>query len=107
MMASVTLALAGCNVGVHSVASGSADEASVCFVATEAYNISVDIDGNHYDLKTVKQKSYKAHRNIKARANEQIYITPGRHLVKVFREGQEIYSKEIFVSATETKVIEL
>lgn len=107
IVASATLAFAGCNVGVHSVASGNADECSVCFVSTEAYDIAVDIDGTHYDLKTVKQKSYKARRDLKARANEQIVIDPGRHRVKVFREGKEIYSREIFVSATETKVIEL
>ncbi len=107
LMASAMLALTGCNVGVHSVTSGSADECAVCFVSTDSYDISVDIDGTVYELKTVKQKSYKAHRDIKARANEQIIITPGRHKVKVMRDGKEVYSKEIFVSATETKVIEI
>lgn len=106
-MASMVLALTGCKVGVQSVASGNADECAVCFVSDKAYSITVDIDGAQYDLKTVKQSNYKARRDIKARANEQIVVAPGRHKVKVMRDGQEVYSKEIFVSASETKIITL
>ena len=82
----VALVLSSCGVGVHSVASGMADKCSVCFVATESYEITVNIDET---------------------AESQITVAPGRHKVKVSKNGQEIYTKEIFVSASEVKVIEL
>ena len=102
-----TLALHSCGVGVYTVNSGMADEASVCFVDTKNYKINVNIDGKSYDTKTIKQKPYKARRNIKKTAKRQIAIAPGRHKVRVTRDGQEVYMKEIYVSANEVKVIEL
>ena len=52
-------------------------------------------------------KTYKAKRNIKKTANNQITLPPGRHNVVVTKEGVEVYNQEIFVSATDIKVIEL
>lgn len=108
IMASTMLALAGCTTGVHSVASGNADECFVCFVSTEKpYDIAVTIDGTLFNLRTIEQQRFSARRDVRARSNELIVLAPGRHKVSVTRDGKEVYTKEIFVSATETKVIEL
>ena len=41
----VALLFASCGVGSYSVSSGQADEGYVTFVASSAYDITVDIDG--------------------------------------------------------------
>lgn len=107
IVAAISITLYGCGVGVYSVNSGMADESAVCFVAAKRYDINVNIDGVSYDTKTIKQKPHKARRDIKRTANRQLKVTPGRHSVKVTKDGHSIYSKEIYVSANEIKIIEL
>lgn len=107
IFAAVTLTFSSCGIGTYSVVSGNADEAALCFVASEKYDITVNIDGTTYEVQTIKQKQYKDKRNIKKTVNEQISITPGRHSVKVMKDGVEVYQHEIFVSNTDVKVIEL
>ena len=46
-------------------------------------------------------------RNIKQVVKQQITLTPGRHNVIVTKDGVEIYNHEIFISASDVKVIEL
>lgn len=104
LFAVITLSLTSCGVGNYSVVSGNADKASVCFVSTEKFDITVDIDGTTYEVKTIKDKQYKSRRNIKKTA---ITLSPGRHKVIINKDGVEIYNQEIFVSNTEVKVIEL
>ena len=106
-VAAIVLTLASCNVGVHSVSSGKADEAALLFMAPERYDIAVIVDGTTYALETVKKKAYRAARDIKRSATQQVVVSPGRHSVQVTRDGKEVYTKEIFVSAAEQKVIEL
>lgn len=106
-VALVTMSLCSCGVGSYSVVSGNADEAALCFTADKKCEIVVNVDGTMYDLETIKYKTYKAKRNIKKTANNQITLTPGRHNVVVTKEGVEVYNQEIFVSATDIKVIEL
>lgn len=105
LIIAASLSLTGC--GVYSVSSGMADEAAVCFVSAQKYDISVTIDGQNYSTTTVKDKAHKARRNIKKTAQNQIKVSPGRHRIVVSRDGRELYNKEIFVSATEIKIIEL
>lgn len=107
LFAAITLSLTSCGVGNYSVVSGNADKASVCFVSTEKFDITVDIDGTTYEVKTIKDKQYKSRRNIKKTAQEGITLSPGRHKVIINKDGVEIYNQEIFVSNTEVKVIEL
>ena len=107
LFAAITLSLTNCGVGNYSVVSGNADKASVCFVSTEKFDITVDIDGTTYEVKTIKDKQYKSRRNIKKTAQQEITLTPGRHKVIVKRDGAEIYNHEIFISNSEVKVIEL
>ncbi|MBR5603996.1 MAG: hypothetical protein IKY27_09800 [Bacteroidales bacterium] len=107
LFAAITMTLTSCGVGSYSVVSGNADEAAVCFIASEKYDITVDIDGNTYELETIKEKQYKNRRHIKKTAQQEISVSPGRHQISVKRNGTEIYNHEIFISNTEIKVIEL
>lgn len=107
LFAVITLSLTSCGVGNYSVVSGNADKASVCFTSTEKFDITVNIDGTTYDVKTIKDKKYKSGRNIKKTAQQEITLSPGRHKVIITKDGVEIYNQEIFVSNTEVKVIEL
>ena len=108
IIAIAAIALTGCkSQGVYSVNSGKADVGAVCFAASSSYDILVDIDGTQYNTSTVKKIAHKSRRDIQNTAKTQIMLAPGRHHVKVIREGKVVYQKEIFLSATETKIIEL
>ena len=107
LFAVVTMSLTSCGTGTYSVASGNADEASVCFISSEKFDITVNIDGNTYERQTIKEKKYKNRRNIKKTVQEEITLSPGRHKISVTRNGEVIYNHEIFISNTEVKVIEL
>lgn len=107
MFTAITMSLTSCGVGTYSVTSGNADEAAVCFIASEKFDITVNIDGNTYERQTIKEKQYKDRRNIKKTVQEEITLSPGRHKISVTRNGEVIYNHEIFISNTEVKVIEL
>ena len=99
---------AGCGVGTYSVSSGKDDSAEISFVDNEAYNLTVKLDqGDYYDITTIKEKAYKSGRNIKKTATNIIKTSTGKHFIEVFANGQCVYSKWIFVSAGEHKIIEL
>lgn len=107
LCAAAVLSLNSCGVGVYTVNGGLGDEGAVCFFASDKYDINVVIDGKSYATQTVKQQKFKSRRDIKKTAKRQITVAPGRHTVKVSKEGQEVYAKEIFISANEVKTIEL
>lgn len=102
-----TLFFVSCSVGSQSVSSGMADEGYVWFVSSSEKNITVDIDGTTYQTKTVKEKEWQKRRDIKATTKGMITVTPGQHDVKVLENGEEVYSKKLFISATETKMVKL
>ena len=98
----------GCGVGTYSLSSGKADVAELSFIDATEYAIVVDIDEtNKYEISTIKEKAYKSGRDIKNTALNTLKLTPGKHLVKVSVAGKSVYSKQIFVSAGEHKIIEL
>lgn len=101
------LLVAGCGVGSHTVVSGRADEAAVIFFADRAQAIDVTIDKATYRVNTVKDSDFKSKRNIKKTAENMIVVKPGQHEVKVRLKGQTILTQKIFVSAGDTKVINL
>ena len=101
------LLVAGCGTGSHSVASGKADLAGVVFFADQSYQIDVKIDGKAYKVNTVKDEDFKKKRNIKKTAQNIIDVKPGQHEVVVRRKGSTILTQKIFVSAGDTKVINL
>ncbi len=107
LCAAAIITLNSCGVGVYTVNGGLSDESAVCFVASDEYDINVIIDGKSYVTKTVKHKKFKSRRDIKKTAQRQIAITPGRHSVKVTKDGQEVYAKDIFISTNEIKTIDL
>ncbi len=99
--------LSSCGVGSYTISSGKADVAGICFISAEKHDINVEIDGKKHDMETVKNKKYHKSRNIKKTAHNTLQVSPGKHSVKVWYNGNEIYSKLIFVSSSETKIIEL
>lgn len=99
--------LTSCGVGSYTVSSGKADKAGICFVAPKKYDIRVEVDGKTYDIQTIKHKTYHRNRNIRKTALMTISVSPGKHTVKAWSDNGEIYSRTIFVSTDETKIIEL
>ena len=101
------LLLTGCGVGSHTVVSGRPDEAAVVFFSNRSYSVDVKIDHNTYRVNTVKNSDFKKKRNIKKTAENMITLKPGSHDVTVRRKGRKVLSQKIFVSAGDTKVINL
>ncbi|MCQ2174201.1 MAG: hypothetical protein MJY61_03595 [Bacteroidales bacterium] len=99
--------LSSCGVGSYSVSSGKSDDAFISFTSTEKQPVIVVVDGTEYNVETVKEKAYRTERNIKKTALNTIKIAPGRHQVKVLVSGNEVYSKSLFISATEHRIVEL
>ena len=104
---SAALLLTGCGVGSHTVVSGRADEAGVVFFADRELPVEVTIDNMTYRVNTVTDSSFKSKRNIKKTASNTITVKPGQHSVMVRYRGQTILTQKIFVSAGDTKVINL
>jgi len=107
ILLAATLLLAGCGTGSHTVVSGRADDAGVVFMDDQSYKIDVSIDGRSYKVNTVKDVDFKKMRDIKKTAQNMIVIKPGNHEIKVRRNGRVILTQKIFVSAGDTKVINL
>ena len=103
----LTIFMASCGVGSYTVTTGLADEASISFVTDKVQNIIVAIDGQQYNVQTVKLKDYRKDRSIKRTVENTIGVTPGTHEVKVTLDGKEIYTHKVFVSTGESKIIEL
>ena len=102
-----TMILTGCGVGAYSVQSGVEDAAFISFTDDVKQDIVVSVGNDTYNVKTVKQKAYKAGRNIKQTAINTIKLKPGQHSISVALGGDVIYSHKVFLSAGETKIIEL
>ena len=107
VFAAILTMLASCGVGTYSVQSGVADTAFISFTDDEKQEIVVVVDNNTYNIETVKQKAYKSGRDIKQTALNTIKLTPGQHTISVTLNGNEVYSHKVFLSAGETKIIEL
>jgi hypothetical protein len=95
------LLLAGCT-GVKTLSSGLENEAFLTFVGTPSKyteGVSVNVD----DKTTFNASVVKDHAD---RPKGEAYaISTGKHTVTVSHNGIVIYSKQIFVSAQETKKI--
>ena len=107
VFAAFIIMLTSCGVGTYSVQSGVEDAAFISFADDEKQEIVVKVDNNTYNIETVKQKAYKSGRDIKQTALNTIKLTPGQHTISVTLNGEEIYSHKVFLSAGETKIIEL
>ncbi len=100
----IVLLFAGCKAHYPvSQQSGKEDMAYLLFVSesNKSYKINVLLDRSlSFDAKTVRAKD--ADRNGTAYA-----VGTGRHKIKVLKDGNVIYEKEIFISTQETKKITL
>lgn len=108
-LAAAVMFVTGCGVGSYSTSTGKADEAYLSFTSVgKAYDINVIVDGTTYALQSVKTKPYRSSdMNIKQTSLNTIILKPGTHDVKVIREGSEVYSKKLFISAQEHKIVDL
>jgi hypothetical protein len=107
IIAAFAMFLTGCGVGTYSVQSGVADAAFISFTDDVKQEIVVSVDNKTYNIETVRQKAYKSGRDIKRTALNTIKLTPGQHVISVTLDGKEIYSHKVFLSAGETKIVEL
>jgi len=107
VIALMTLFLSSCGVGTYSYSSGLEDKCGLSFVAEKETPLTVTVDNQNYEINAVKLKKFKTNRNIKKTTQNTIALEPGKHDVKVVMNGNEVFSKTIFVSGNETKIIEL
>lgn len=102
------MALTGCGVGSYSVSSGKADEGYISFTSIAKQDITVSVDGTEYHIQSVKTKPYRSSdRDIKRTSLNTLTVTPGTHDVKVLSGDKEIYSKKLFISSQEHKIVAL
>lgn len=102
-----SLLLTGCGVGSYSVSSGKADEGAISFTSVRVSDIAVTVDGTSYEMRSVKDSAFKPDRKIKQTAKNTIKVSPGAHDVKVEMNGKAVFSKKLFISASEHKIVEL
>ncbi len=105
------LIFTSCGVGNYSNSGGRADECQISFTySTDAKTMPITVtldDGSVYNIEAVNKVKFKNKKDIKKTAANTIKLTPGTHEVKVTSNGQEIYSKKLFLSTGENRVIEL
>ena len=86
--------------------SGKDDMAYLVFVGSkDTYGngsrlVQVDVDGTKFDAKVVKPKTAN-------RKGTQYGVTPGTRNVVVTLDGKTVYSKQLFLSNQETRIINL
>lgn len=102
-----TVFFASCGVGTYSHSSGVDDKAGIVVVATSQQTVEVYVDGAMHQVQTVKESDFKSNRNIKKRSQNTITVAPGQHTVEIVVKGQKVYSKKMYVSNSETKVVNL
>lgn len=103
----IAISFIRCGVGLYSHSSGRADQGEISFTATDKYKLEVSVDNKTYMVQSVKQKDWKKNRNIKKTALNTINVSTGQHSIVISRNGNVIFTKKIFVSAGEHKIIEL
>lgn len=101
------LMMTSCGVGSYTISSGKADEGALSFTSNKTADIIVTVDDAVYKIKSVKEVAFKKDRKIKKTARNTIKVAPGTHEVKVVCGEEIIFSKKVFISASEHKVVEL
>ena len=76
--------------------------ATVCLLTygNGSKTVQVDVDGTKFDAKVVKPKTAN-------RKGTQYGVATGQRSITVTFNGQTIYSKQLFLSSQETKIINL
>lgn len=102
------LMLTACGVGSYSVAGGMSDDASISVTSSQKnVMVTVIVDGTPKNVQAVFQQDFKTNRNIKKTAQNTISIPKGNHDIKVYQNGQEVYSKSVLLGAGEHRIINL
>jgi len=103
----ITCLLEGCKTSFPvAQQTGKEDMAYLVFVGSrQTYGngsklVQVDVDGTKFDAKVVKPKTAN-------RKGTQYGVATGNRHVTVTFNGETIYSKQLFLSSQETKVINL
>lgn len=96
---------AGCGVGVYSISSGKADEACLSFTDSQGAPLTVRVDGDDYRLYAVKESSWRRDRDIKATAENTLFLAPGTHKIEAYSGSVRVFSKTVFISAGEHKIV--
>lgn len=103
-LALVAAMCCGCAHQPVAQATGLEDRAYLLLVSPDEYagkEVTVVLDGkNSFPVRVVKEKNSK-------RKGTRYGIATGRRNIKVQFEGKTIYSKDLFVSTQETKIIQL
>ena len=101
------LLLVGCKANYPvAMQTGQEDMAYLVFVGSkDTYGngsrlVQVDVDGTKFDAKVVKPKTAN-------RKGTQYGVTPGTRNVVVTLDGKTVYSKQLFLSNQETRIINL
>ena len=69
--------------------------------------IQVTVDGQSYELTTVKTKVWEVDRNIKKTEQNTIFLQPGHHDVRVVRDGHVVFNSPVMLGIKEHRVIDL
>lgn len=101
------LFFASCGVGTYSYSSGVAEKASIVILTDTQKSAKVYVDGTKYKVQTVKESNFTSKRDMKKSSENTIAVEPGQHTVEVVIRGEKVYSKKVYVSNSETKVIKL
>jgi|GEM_PF-3890563 len=99
--------LVGCGTA-KPVASIGKDQAALSFTSASPYAITIELDGNTYNMVTVERRLYAKKGNITKSYENTIIMAPGKHSLKVMDpSGAVIYDKTLYLSEEEHKVIGL
>ena len=69
--------------------------------------IEVTVDGQTYELTTVKTKVWQVDRNIKKTPQNTVFLQPGHHEVRVVRDGRVVFNSPVMLGIKEHRVIDL
>lgn len=105
------LLLNGC-AGVKSTVGGLENESFLSFYSSNSAINHVDVNlqqnGSNTTFSAKVNKMRRNSTDFQKRPNGQVYsITPGSHEIRVTHNEKIIYSKKIFISNQETKIIKL
>lgn len=96
-----------CGVGSYTHASGIDDVGCIVLVSDSKKAAEVYVDGTKYKVNSVKKDNFASKRDANKGSENIIRVAPGQHSVVVEIGGETVYSKKVYVSNSETKVIKL
>ena len=105
LLASLLLAVS-CGTGKQAAATKQ-EPAMLSFTTPAKEPITVTVDGETYELTSVKTKVWEVDRNIKKTPQNTVFLLAGTHHVLVSREGRTVFDKQVQLGIREHRVINL